>query len=362
MVDRDTIAVYDTRADEWISRRRGASASPEGFLAELSPGDGPVADLGCGPGRHLASFPSPTIALDASEAFLRRVPDRDPTALRVLGDLEHLPFRRHSLGAAWASHSLVHLPRSKVPLALWDLHRSLRPGAPVYASFFGGDMEYGTSEGDDFPGRHFSLWPMELLAAVIEGAGFVDVRLEVRDDGASDPRCVVLARADETLADTVGPGMRMLCVGLNPSPMSARLGMGFARPGNRFWPAALRAGVVTRDRDSIDALVNHGIGMTDLVKRPTRGAAELHRDEYHHGIERLTLMCEWLQPGVVCIIGLAGWRAAVDRKATTGWQPSDLGGRPVYVMPNPSGLNAHDTVDTLAAHLTTAYRAGKEQA
>jgi TDG/mug DNA glycosylase family protein len=149
--------------------------------------------------------------------------------------------------------------------------------------------------------------------------------------------------------------MQMLCVGLNPSPMSAQLGMGFARPGNRFWPAALRAGVVTRDRDSIHALVHHGIGMTDLVKRPTRGAAELSRDEYHHGIERLALLCEWLRPHAVCIIGLAGWRAAVDRKAVTGWQPGGLGGRSVYVMPNPSGLNAHDTVDTLAAHLATAY-------
>jgi TDG/mug DNA glycosylase family protein len=346
LVDRETIAVYDARADEWISARSGRLASTKEFLAELTAADRPVADLGCGPGRYLADFPAPTIALDASAAFLARLPDRDPAALAVQADLEHLPFRRHALGAAWASHSLVHLPRANVPLALWDLHRSLRPEAPVYLSFFGGDMEYGPSEDDDFPGRHFSLWPIDLLAAVIEGAGFVDVRIERRDEGANDDRFLVLARTNETLADTIGPAMRMLCVGLNPSPMS---------PGNRFWPAALRAGIVSRDRDSIDALRSHGIGMTDLVKRPTRGAAELSRDEYHHGIERLGLLCRWLQPAAVCIIGLAGWRAAVDRKAVTGWQPGDLGGRPVYVMPNPSGLNAHDTVDTLAAHLATAY-------
>jgi len=359
MVDRETIAVYDARADEWIAARSGRVASAEQFLAELTESDRPVADLGCGPGRYLADFPAPTIALDASAAFLARLPERDPAPLAVQADLERLPFRRHALGAAWAAHSLVHLPRSNVPLALWDLHRSLRPGAPLYASFFGGDQEYGPSPNDDFPGRSFSLWPRGLLAAVIEGAGFVDVHLEVRDERADDVRYLILARTNETLADTVGPGMRMLCVGLNPSPMSAQLGMGFARPGNRFWPAALRAGIVTRDRDSIDALVTHGIGMTDLVKRPTRGAAELSTEEYHHGIERLTLLCEWLQPESVCMIGLAGWRAAVNRKAVAGWQPTDLGGRPVYVMPNPSGLNAHDTVDTLAVHLAAAYR-GKD--
>jgi TDG/mug DNA glycosylase family protein len=354
MVDRDTIAVYDSRADEWIAARSGRTLPTERFIAGLTNVDRPVADLGCGPGRYLGAFPAPTIALDASAAFLTRLPDRDPPALAVQADLEHLPFRRHALGAAWAAHSLVHVPRSHVPLALWDLHRALRPGGPTYLSLFGGDLEHGHLDDDDFAGRRFSLWPERLLAAVVEGAGFIDVTIERRHRG-TDVVLVVTGRSAETLADTVGPGMKMLCVGLNPSPMSAQLGMGFARPGNRFWPAALRAGIVTRDRDSIDALVHHGIGMTDLVKRATRGAAELSTDEYRHGVERLTLLCEWLRPGAVCIIGLAGWRAAVDRKAVTGWQPGDLGGRPVYVMPNPSGLNAHDTVDTLAVHLAAAY-------
>ena len=146
----------------------------------------------------------------------------------------------------------------------------------------------------------------------------------------------------------------MLCVGLNPSPYAAEVGVGFARPGNRFWPAAIAAGVVTRDRDPEHALRAHGVGMTDLVKRPTARADALSRDEYRDGVERLRTVVSWLAPSAVCIVGLAGWRAAVDRRATTGWQPEPLGGRPVYVMPNPSGLNAHDTVDSLAAHLRLA--------
>ncbi len=81
--------------------------------------------------------------------------------------------------------------------------------------------------------------------------------------------------------------MRLLVCGLNPSVYSADAGRGFARPGNRYWPAALAAGIVSRDRDTRHALLHHGVGMTDLVKRATPRADELTIDEYRDGVERV---------------------------------------------------------------------------
>src|SRR4029453_5576667 len=109
-------------------------------------------------------------------------------------------------------------------------------------------------------------------------------------------------------------------------------------------------GLVTRDRDARHALLHHGLGMTDLVKRATPRAAELTRDEYHNGLARLDRLCAWLQPRGVCFVGLAGWRAAVDRNAASGWQPREVGGRPAYVMPSTSGLNAATPLSELVDH------------
>jgi TDG/mug DNA glycosylase family protein len=165
---------------------------------------------------------------------------------------------------------------------------------------------------------------------------------------------VVHARRARTLPDTVGPGMRMLVCGLNPSLYAADVGVGFARPGNRFWPAALAAGIVSADRDPRVAMRVDSIGMTDIVKRATPRADELTRDEYRAGLGRVERLVRWLQPGVVCFVGLAGWRAAVDRRAVAGEQPDGLAGRPVYVMPSTSGLNARVPLDELADHLRAA--------
>jgi TDG/mug DNA glycosylase family protein len=148
--------------------------------------------------------------------------------------------------------------------------------------------------------------------------------------------------------------MALLVVGLNPSFYAADAGVGFARPGNRFWPAALRAGIVTRDRDAFHALRHHGMGMTDLVKRPSSGAGELRREEYVAGMRRVDLLIRWLEPRAVCFVGLAGYRAAVDRRAAPGPQSLPVAGRPVYVMPSTSGANAACSLDLLVAHLERA--------
>jgi TDG/mug DNA glycosylase family protein len=185
------------------------------------------------------------------------------------------------------------------------------------------------------------------------GAGFVIV--DRTDDGGTRNEWIhVLARRERTLPDTVGPGMSLLVCGLNPSVYSADIGVGFARPGNRYWPAALAAGLVTRDRDPRHALLAHGVGMTDLVKRATARADELTRDEYRAGAERVERLVRWLEPGAVCFVGLAGWRAAIDRRAKAGLQPEPFGGRPAYVMPSTSGLNARVPPAELAEHLRAA--------
>jgi TDG/mug DNA glycosylase family protein len=94
--------------------------------------------------------------------------------------------------------------------------------------------------------------------------------------------------------------------------------------------------------------------MTDLVKRATARADELDTSEYADGAARVRRLVEWLQPGAVCFVGLAGWRAVVDRSAKPGLQPEELGGRPAYVMPSTSGLNGRSTLLSLTAHLETA--------
>lgn len=189
------------------------------------------------------------------------------------------------------------------------------------------------------------------MADVVLGAGFDG--LDGVGPGIDDPTVTVVRRA-RTLADTVGPGMRLLLCGLNPSLYAADAGVGFARPGNRFWPAALAAGLATEARNPLHALEHHGTGMTDLVKRATVAAAELTVAEYRAGAGRIERLVRWLEPGAICFVGLAGWRAAMDRKAVAGPQPGGLGGRPVYVMPSTSGLNAHSRPADLAEHLRAA--------
>ena len=227
----------------------------------------------------------------------------------MLGDVEHLPFARGSVGGAWSWMTHLHVPRHRLPLALWDLHRVLAVGSPFEIQVLEGEYEGDNLPGDDVGGRFFAGWTPDRLTDVVVGAGF-----EVEEGSlavAGDEVRLRSVRA-RTLADTVGPGMRLLVCGVNPSWYSADAGVGYARPGNRFWPAALAAGIVDLDRDPVAALVDHGVGMTDFVKRPTRTAAEVTAAEYRSGYERVERLVEWLRPGAVCFTGLSGWRSVVD--------------------------------------------------
>ena len=312
-----------------------------------------IADLGCGPGWYSADLPAPVVAVDVAMAMLELTGENAASAFRMQADLEHLPFRRGGLGGAWAANSYVHLARTALPLALADLHRSLVVGGLVQLRLIAGDYEGHHLPGDDLPGRFFATWTPAGVADVVAGAGFdiVDLSDQATDHG---DRLVVEAVRARTLPDYVGPGMTLLMVGLNPSVYAADAGVGFARPGNRFWPALLAAGLATRDRDPVHTLRVHGIGMTDLVKRATPSARTLTADEYRTGFERVARLVGSLRPDAVCFLGVTGWRAAVDPRAMVGWQSRLVGGRPTYVMPNPSGANAHARIDDLVGHLRAA--------
>lgn len=357
-MDRATAAIYERHGEKWAAvrgpkRRTAAQAFARSLANRLEPG-AVVADLGCGPGWYAGDMPSPVVALEVAFSMLQMVAAVAPGAWRVQADLEALPFRRKALGAAWAANSYVHVARTAMPLALADLHRSLVTGAPVEIRLFSGDFEGHNYPGDDLPGRFFSSWTAPHLSDVVVGAGFDVEELTTWGEPDRDHGFTVRASPARTLPDYVGPDLRLLLVGLNPSLYAADAGVGFARPGNRFWPAALAARLVSRDRDPRHALIHHGIGFSDLVKRATPGAAELTAAEYVAGFARVERLVRWLQPGAVCFLGVSGFRAAADSDAVAGPQPNGVGGRPVYVMPNPSGANAHAGLDDLVAHLGAA--------
>jgi double-stranded uracil-DNA glycosylase len=146
------------------------------------------------------------------------------------------------------------------------------------------------------------------------------------------------------LGPIVGPGLRVLFVGVNPSLRSAEVGHHFARPGNRFWPTLHAAGFTPhrlRPQDDHE-LPAHGVGVTNIAARPTRDAAQLTRAELLAGAAELEDTVRRHAPLLVAVVGLTAYRTAFARpRATMGLQADMIGGRPVWVLPNPSGLNAH---------------------
>ena len=349
-MDRATVDVYEREALAYAARRRAQSPErAERFAADL-PAGALRLDLGCGPGAYLPHLGRPLVAADAAAAMLGVARHRAPHAMAVRCDLEALPFRRHAVAGVWASKAHQHVVAEHLPMALAELHHSLPAGGRLALTLFAGEGTWISD--DDFPGRFFAWWNPARLRDLLEGAGFAVDRLERA--GERDRRLEIDAVRLRTLADTVGAGMRLLVCGLNPSLFAADAGVGYARPGNRFWPAALAAGIATRDRDASHLLRHHRVGLTDLVKRATAGAAELTDDEYRLGLARVERLCAWLHPAAVAFVGLTGWRRVLDRRATAGWQPRPVGGVPAYLLPSSSGLNARTSIATLAAHLRAA--------
>lgn len=159
------------------------------------------------------------------------------------------------------------------------------------------------------------------------------------------------ARA-KTIPDVVAPGLSVLFCGINPGLYSAATGHHFARPGNRFWPALHRSGFTPRllHPSEQDELLAYGLGVTNIVSRATARADELTRDELRAGARRLTELAARYAPEFVAVVGISAYRTAFDRpRARVGPQEERIAGSRLWVLPNPSGLNAHYQADALAA-------------
>ena len=227
-MDEQTVAVYEARAEEWRDRRAARYLD----RAECSRARGArpatvVADLGCGAGLHLPYLPRPAVALDAGVGDGRRSRARPrPTCPASSGDLEALPFRRGALGGAWARASYLHVPRDRLPWALMELHHALAVGAPAHLTMMRGRRRRPV------PRRRLRRALLRALATrrhratCSTGAGF-DVVDTLPTTGRRNDWLHVLVRRARTLPDFVGPGMRLLVCGLNPSLHAADAGVGF---------------------------------------------------------------------------------------------------------------------------------------
>lgn len=161
----------------------------------------------------------------------------------------------------------------------------------------------------------------------------------------------LLAANNKTIVDVIGPGLRVLFCGINPGLYSGYTGHHFARPGNRFWPTLYAAGFTDRllKPAEQDELLKHGYGITNLVERATATAAELTATELLAGGQRLRAKVKQHQPEVLAVLGVTAYRTAFQRpRARMGEQVEGLESARLWVLPNPSGLNAHYTPADLA--------------
>lgn len=148
----------------------------------------------------------------------------------------------------------------------------------------------------------------------------------------------------KTVPDVVRPALRVLFCGINPGLYTGATGYHFGRPGNRFWPALHGAGFTRRllHPSEKDALLDAGLGITNVVPRTTATAAELNADDYAAGGKRLVALVEQYQPRVLAVLGMGAFRAAFQQKRVTlGLQEQTIGNTNIWVLPNPSGLNAN---------------------
>jgi TDG/mug DNA glycosylase family protein len=164
-------------------------------------------------------------------------------------------------------------------------------------------------------------------------------------------RTDLLAAAGKTVPDVAAPGLKVLFCGINPGLYTAAIGHHFGRPGNRFWPTLHAAGFTPRlfDPSEEQQLLPLGYGITNVVERATAAADELTADEIRDGGERLVERVERLAPTFLAVLGVGAYRVAFGKpKAAVGEQAERIGASRVWVLPNPSGLNAHYQADALA--------------
>lgn len=172
------------------------------------------------------------------------------------------------------------------------------------------------------------------------------------------------AAEGRTIPDLIAPELKMLFVGINPGLYSGATGYHFAHPANRFWPGLHQAGITPRRLQPWEEveLLAAGYGITCMVARATVGAQELRPEEYRAGARRLEEVARTWNPGLFCFLGIGAYRTGFNRRgAAVGLQQESIEGVPVWVLPSPSGLNAHcppaefaRLLREVAAHLVQA--------
>jgi len=194
-------------------------------------------------------------------------------------------------------------------------------------------------------------------------------------------RAEIAAASDTTIEDVIRPGLRVLFCGINPGLYSAATGHHFARPGNRFWPALHRGGFTPRQLHAAEQqqLLSYGLGITNIVARASTRADELTRAEIVAGGAILKDKVRRYRPGWLAVLGIGAYKTAFDartdreRRASAGFassaraprinigsQPEPIGDTRVWVLPNPSGLNAHYTLDALTAEFAKLHDAAMD--
>ena len=175
-----------------------------------------------------------------------------------------------------------------------------------------------------------------------------------RPPSPSPSAAALRAAHGRSVDDVIGPGLRVLFCGINPSLYSAAVGRHFARPGNRFWPALHQAGFTPRRLTAAEQpeLLSLGYGITNVVARATATAAELSTEDYLAGGRALARKLRRYQPRVIAFLGIGAYRiVSGHRDAGVGLAPEPFADTAAWVLPNPSGLNAHYQLDALAAEL-----------
>lgn len=161
----------------------------------------------------------------------------------------------------------------------------------------------------------------------------------------------LLAAAGKTVPDVIAPGLRLLFCGINPGLYTAAVGHHFARPSNRFWPALFAARFTNGLVSPFDEreLLRSGYGVTNVVMRATASADQLTPEELRAGGKRLAAKVRRYRPAFLAVLGLGAYRTAWDKpKAVIGRQEETIGETVIWVLPNPSGLNAHYQAKDLA--------------
>ncbi|MER5642370.1 G/U mismatch-specific DNA glycosylase [Kitasatospora sp. NPDC002227] len=173
----------------------------------------------------------------------------------------------------------------------------------------------------------------------------------------------LVAAQDALIPDVAAPGLRVLFCGINPGLWSGATGHHFARPGNRFWPALHRSGFTPRQFRPNEQLqlLELGLGITNVVGRTTAKADELTAEEYRAGGAALAARVAELRPTALAVLGIGAYRTGFGRpKAVVGRQSEGIGRTAVWVLPNPSGLNAHYSLDAIAGEFRALREAVDE--